>query len=201
MLHTDARFSDAVQRKVQELELRTDAELVVVAAERSGSYRDLALLVGAGAALAAFVVLSLAPWPVSPLLASLDLVVVFATASWWADGRRLVLELAPRSRRHAQVALAAAAEFHREAVHATSNRTGVLVYVSAAEGEVELLPDVGIEARVPRAAWREASTRLSASDLDQFLRGLDEVGRVLAEHVPSTGERGVSLADAPRVRA
>ncbi len=201
MLHADARFSDAVKRKVEELEQRTDAELVVVAAERSGSYRDLSLLVGAGAALLVFVGLSLMPWTVSPALATLDLVVAFAGAAWLADGRRLLLELAPRARRHDQVARAAAAEFHREAVHATARRTGVLVYVSAAEGEVEVLPDVGIEARVPRAAWSQAATRLSATDLDQFLRGLDEVGRVLAEHVPPAGDRGVSLSNAPRVRA
>lgn len=201
MLHADARFGEAVKRKVEELEARTDAEVVVVAAERSGSYRDLSVLAGAAAALLVFVVLSVLPWPVDPVLATLDLIVTFVVVGFFLDGRRVLLGLAPRSRRHAQVALSAAAEFHREAVHATPRRTGLLVYVSAAEGEVELIPDVGLEARIPRAAWVDAVGRLSATDLDSFLRGLDEVGAVLAEHVPPAGDRGVSLANAPRIRA
>lgn len=201
MLHADARFGEAVRRKVQELEARTDAEVVVVATERSGSYRDLSALAGAAASLVVFVVLSVMPWPVDPLLATLDLIVTFVVVGFALDGRRALLSLATRTRRHEQVALSAAAEFYREAVHATPRRTGLLVYVSAAEGEVELIPDVGIEARVPRAAWSDAVSRLTASDLDGFLRGLDEVGAVLAEHVPPAGERVVSLADAPRIRA
>ncbi|MCA9493159.1 MAG: hypothetical protein KC621_24680 [Myxococcales bacterium] len=201
MLHADARFGDAVKRKVEELEARTDAEVVVVAAERSGSYRDLSVLAGAGASLLMFVVLSVLPWPVDPVLATLDLLVTFVVVGFALDGRRMLLGLAPRTRRHQQVSLSAAAEFYREAVHATPRRTGLLVYVSAAEGEVELIPDVGIEARVPRAAWVDAVQRLSATDLDGFLRGLDEIGVVLAEHVPPAGERGVSLSNAPRIRA
>lgn len=197
---TDDRFHQAVAAKVGEIESRTDAEVVVVTAPRSGSYRDLAMAIGAIAAVATFGLLLAIPWPVHPLLAVADLVLVFALATWLCDGRGLLVRLASRPRRDAQVRLFAEAEFHREAVHATPRRTGLLVYVSAAERRVELVPDVGIEARVPRAAWLEATAQLSASDLELFLRGLDAVGRILAEHLPLVGERGVELQDAPRMR-
>lgn len=201
LLHADARFGEAVRERVARLEERTDAEVVVVAAGRSGSYRDLALVVGALAALAVFCVLLAIPWSVHPVLAVADLALTMAVVSWLADGRALVVRLASRARRAEQVRLAAAAEFHLEAVHATPRRTGLLVYVSAAEARIELVPDVGIEGRVPRARWVEATGQLSATDLDVFLRGLDAVGAVLAEHLPPAGERGVELPDAPRIRA
>lgn len=200
MLHTDRRFADAVRQRVAALEQRTDAELVVVAAPQSGSYRDLAMGIGAGAALAVFAALLAVPWDVHPLLAVADLGITFVVATWLADGRAATVRLASRARRHEQVRRAAAAEFHLEAVHATPRRTGLLVYVSAAEQLVELVPDVGIEALVPHAKWAEATGQLSTGDLDLFLKGLDAVGAVLVDHVPPGGER-VELADAPRIRA
>lgn len=201
MLHADRRFTDAVAKKVAELEKATDAEIIVVAAERSGSYRDVAMVAAAGLAGLTFAVLVFMPWPVHPLLAILDLGFAFGIASWALDGRGPVTRLAPKERRHAQVQRAAAAEFHLEAVHATPRRTGVLVYVSAQEAEIELVPDLGIEARIPKADWAEVVRTLDATDLDRFLQGLDALGRLLATHVPPAGERGVGMADAPRIRA
>jgi putative membrane protein len=201
MLHADARFAEAVRERVARLEQATDAEVVVVAAERSGSYRDLALTIGAVAGLGVFSALLALPWTVHPVLAVADVALATVLVTWLVDGRAFVVRLASRTRRAEQVRLAAAAEFHLEAVHATPRRTGLLIYVSAAEARIELVPDVGIEARVPRARWVEATAQLSASDLDLFLRGLDGVGAVLHEHLPPAGERGVELSDAPRIRA
>jgi putative membrane protein len=201
MLHADARFGEAVRERVARLELQTDAEVVVVAAERSGSYRDVAMVIGGVAALGMFSALLAIPWHVHPVLAVADVALTMALVTWLVDGRAFVVRLASRARRAEQVRIAAAAEFHLEAVHATPRRTGLLVYVSAAEARIELVPDVGVEARVPRARWAEATAQLSATDLELFLRGLDGVGAILAERLPPAGERGVELSDAPRIRA
>jgi putative membrane protein len=200
MLHADARFSEAVARKVAELEQRTDAEIVVVAATRSGSYRDLELLGAAGVGLVTLAVLVLLPWPVHPLLSLLDVTCAFGVSAFTFLGRAFVLQLSTADRRARQVLTAAAAEFHLEAVHATPRRTGVLVYVSAQEGLVEIVGDVGVEALVPRAEWAEVVRTVRGADLPDFLAGLDRVGDVLARFVPRAGERGVALADAPRIR-
>lgn len=201
MVQADARFSETVGRKVAELEELTDAEIVVVAASRSGSYRDLEVLAAALVALVALVVLVLVPWHVHPLLAVLDVVFAFVVGAFGFSGRAFVLHLCSAERRAAQVLQAAAAEFHLESVHATPRRTGLLVYVSAQEGLVEVVPDVGIEALVPRAQWGEVARTVRANDLPELLAGLDSIGKVLATFVPRVGERGVALADAPRVRA
>lgn len=200
MIHANDRFSDAVAAKVGQLESTTDAEVVVVAAERSGSYRDVAQSIGTLAALVVSVVLFALPWSVHPVLVVVDMIVVWLVVTWLAEGYSLTASLASRSRRLEQVRHAAAAEFHLEAVHATPRRTGLLVYVSAWEGQVELIPDVGLEARIPRGRWAEATSKLSTQDLDHFLEGLDAVGQVLTQHVPATGERQIDLDDAPRIR-
>ena len=127
------------------------------------------MTIAAVAAIATFGLLLAIPSVVHPALALADLVLVFALVTWTCDTRSFVVRSASRARREQQVRLYAEAEFHREAVHATPRRTGLLVYVSAAENRVELVPDVGIEARIPRAAWLEATAQLSASDLELFL--------------------------------
>lgn len=200
MLHADSRFSEAVATKVRELEETTDAEVVVVAAERSGSYLDVAHLVGGATAVVTLGALVSLPWTVHSVMVVLDLVLVWAFVAWLVSGHRMVAWIAGAGRRQAHVRRAAAAEFHLEAVHATPHRTGLLVYVSAWEGLVELIPDVGLEATIPRGAWAEATQTLSGDSLEAFLAGLDQIGTVLATHVPPTGVHRAELADAPRIR-
>ncbi len=200
MLHADHRFHDAVAERVAQLEKRTDAEVVVVAAAKSGSYLDLAQVCGAVAALATFVVLLVVPLTIHPVLAILDLGFAFVVVSWLVAGHRASTWLASGARKLDQVRRAAASEFHLEAVHATPMRTGLLVYVSAWEEKVELIPDVGLEARIPRGRWAEAVQRFSAVDVAGFLAGLDAVGELLAEYVPHSGARKLDLDDAPRIR-
>ncbi|MEO0604359.1 MAG: hypothetical protein AAF211_23185 [Myxococcota bacterium] len=200
MLHADHRFQHAVAEKVAHLEKRTDAEVVVVAAGSSGQYRDLAQVFGAVAAIGTFVLLLALPVTIHPLLAIFDIAFTFVVVSWAVSGHRLTAWLASADRKLDQVRRAAAAEFHLEAVHATPLRTGLLVYVSAWEGKIELIPDVGLEARIPRGRWAEALQRFSAEDLPGFLAGLDAVGELLVEYVPHTGARKLDLDDAPRIR-
>jgi len=201
MLHTDARFHTAVEQAVSRLESQTDAEIIVVAAPRSGSYRDVSLMVAALVTFAMLLVLLLVPFAVHPWMLPLELGVTFGAAAWVASGTWFLRLLVPESRKTSQVGEAAHAEFHRESVHATPHRTGVLIYVSALEGRVEVLPDLGIEGRVPAVPWSRACEAFSHDDLDHFLKGLDDLGQVLAEHVPPLSTDLVDLPNAPRVRA
>ncbi|MCB9764913.1 MAG: hypothetical protein H6739_34370 [Alphaproteobacteria bacterium] len=200
MIHTDARFAEAVETAVTRLETLTDAELVVVAAPRSGSYRDV---VAISAGVVSFVFLLLAvysPWAFSPLWLPLDLAVVGGLTAWVvARAPGLTRRLVSARRRKAQVDDAAAAAFVQEQVHGTRNRTGVLIYVSALEAEVRVLPDHGLDGRVPRGEWNRI--RWHATALDPFLKGLEQVGDVLARHVPPVeGDNPDEIPNAPRVR-
>ncbi|TVQ91041.1 MAG: hypothetical protein EA397_11135 [Deltaproteobacteria bacterium] len=201
MIHADARFSRSVEEAVARLEEQTGAEIVVVAAGRSGTYRDISFVGASVLALFAMLVLILIPTPVHEYMLVIEVSLTWLLAAWVLDGAWFLRLLVPKSRRTAQVLEAAHAEFHREGVHATPRRIGVLVYVSALEGVVEVLPDLGIQGKVPPARWSEAIDEFRQDDLDHFLAGLYTLGELLAEFVPERDEDIVDLPNAPRVRS
>jgi putative membrane protein len=206
VLHTDARFVESVSAAVAEIEASTDAELVVVAAGRSERYALVSALVGVGTAWLALLFLLFSPFHFSGVWMPVELPLVGGLAAWLTHRSPGLLRfLVPRKRRQAAVDRAAAAAFHEEAVHGTRNRTGVLIYVSALEDRVVVLPDGGIDARVPRGEWNalrwgEKTDPLAPGDLDHFLAGLRAAGTVLAKHVPALGDNPNEIPDAPRVR-
>ncbi len=200
MIHADDTFSSRVETEVARIETLTDAEVVVVAAERSGNYADLPANYGFGVAMLGLVALMALPYNVIPVAAIVDLVVVWGVARFALNRASVLRHLAPKQRQRWQVAQAAAAEFHLEAVHATPKRTGLLVYVSALEGRVELIPDVGLEARIPRGKWSAAAEDFSHDDLEHFIAGLGQVGALLEAEVPRTEHDRIDLANAPRIR-
>lgn len=200
MIHTDARFDQAVEAAVGAIELRTDAEIVVVAAERSGSYDDVANAVAALGAWAALVVAIYLPHPIAPHWLLPELLLAGLLFRGLARRPALLKTLVSQARKERQTEEVAAMEFVREAVHATPDRTGVLVYVSALEERVVVLSDVGIEGRVPRGEWATAEERFGHADLDHFLAGLEALGEVLARYVPALEVDKIDLPNAPRIR-
>lgn len=79
--------------------------------------------------------------------------------------------------------------FFRLALHETARRTGVLIFVSLFERRVVVLADRGIDAVVDRTTWSLARdavlTGIARGNLRQgLIDGIEQVGRVLAEHFP-----------------
>jgi putative membrane protein len=198
-MHTDARFAAAVESAVDRIEARTSAEVVVVAASASGSYEDVAVACGAGVGVAALGFLCWSPWPFDALWFPIDVAATGLTAWFLARRSRVHVRLAPAARRARQVGEAAQAAFVQEHVHGTADRTGLLVYVSAAEERVELLPDQGLLGRIPGHVWNDLVVR--AGTVDQLLEGLERLGVVLAEHLPASGHNPDEIPNRPRVRA
>ena len=201
MVHLDPRFMEAVSAAVADIERRTDAEVIVVAAPRSGAYNDVHWRVALGAT---FLVLSLLVWlPIDfdPNWFLADCAIAAALAALAVERMpRLVRAIAGTTRMAAQVREAAEAAFTAENVHATRARTGVLVYVSSLERQVRVLPDHGLLGRIPPS--RLADLSISADSLDAFLGGLHALGDVLAEHVPAIeGDNPNEAPDAPRLRS
>jgi putative membrane protein len=192
MIRTDSSFALAIERAVKDAERGTSAELVVVVAARSGSYLDVALLAGSGAALAVLLVALFAPPLFPPWAVAIEVPLVLALATWLIHHLpAAVRALAPESRRRRQVERAAAWWFLEEAVHGTRDRTGVLVYVSLLEERVEIVPDLGLSAFV--LAWDRAKSR------EDVLRGIAAIGALLKERLPARAGESNELADAPRI--
>ena len=137
----------ALTGAVQAVETASSAELVIAVRPRSGPYLHADLLAGIAAAVMALAVLLFSPWPFAlgwfvfdPLLAGI--LVGFLSSRSPELRRRLT---SARGRRE-RVSTAARAVFVERRVHGTAGRTGMLLYVSLLEREIEVVSDIGVEA-------------------------------------------------------
>lgn len=193
-------FSARIEAAVGEIEANTDAEIVVVVAERSGSYRDLGYIAASALSLLALVGLFYAPWEFHPLGVSIELGLFWAITAYLLGNSGLLVRIAGEARRRRQVDLAAAAEFLEEVVHATPHRSGVLIYVSHQERAVTVLPDLGIPGKIPQGTWAPLARRFPHDDLEGFVAALRDLGALLARLLPKLEVDEVDLPNAPRVR-
>lgn len=182
------RIADAIR----DAETRTAGEIVVVVAARSSGYRSVALLYALLGALAT-------PWPliwttelsVSRIfMIQLAVALVLTAALVWPGLR---MTLVPGFIKRARGREAAAREFAARGLARTRGRTGVLLFVSAAEHYAEVVADEGIAARVDEGAWRDIIVALveaiqGGRAADGILAAVRRVGQILAEHVPPRGE-------------
>lgn len=192
-----------VEALVREVEAGTSAELVVVIAGASSSYRGVIGWALGVPALVATAFFCWSPWvfddawiPVDVLVASAAVAGLVGTSF---QARRA---LTPRREQARCVGLAADAAFWQEAVHATKARTGILVYVSLLERSVVVRADLAVAASVPAAAWNAAVKGIEApySTPDAFSAAFRALGAVLATHLPRAHDDENESPDAPRVR-
>lgn len=90
-----------------------------------------------------------------------------------------------RDRAHAE----AMRQFFIQGLDKTENRTGVLIFASAAERYVEIVADVGINEKVSPTVWDDAVAGLIAGirqgrPADGFVSAIDQCATVLALYFP-----------------
>jgi uncharacterized membrane protein len=198
-------------RCIQEIEARSQTEVVLVLHRCSGLYRDVDYLFGALCGLVVLGIELLGPWEFHPLSLPLPLILTFALA---ARGSHKLGRYGPRryltseKRRHQQVRHAAYASFREKKVAQTQNRIGILLYFSALEQMAELVPDeAAAKALAPRLSELTQTLRLVCSEprtiaasvqgLAEYLRHLGlYLGQVLP-YDPSQGPRQNELDDTP----
>ncbi|MSP55917.1 MAG: hypothetical protein EXR69_09990 [Myxococcales bacterium] len=197
------QLADRVEALVKEVESGTSAELIVVVAGRSSTYRWVTAWVAVGFGLAAAAFFCWSPWVFDDRWIPIDVLVVAAAAAVLvATNERLRVWLAGGTEPAAAVRLAADAAFWQEAVHATRGRTGVLVYVSVLERRVILHADSGIVAAVPGAEWVPAVAAVEGAGVapEPFAVAFRALGRVLSAHLPREHDDVNESPDEPRVR-
>jgi len=139
------------------------------------------------------------------LAVAIEVPVVFALAAWLAHRTpRLLRALVPASRLRSHVERAAAGHFLSEAVHGTRARTGLLVYLSLLEEGVALIPDLGLEGKLPSAwwsevRWSEGGEATRPRTQQDVVRGITAIGALLKARLPSDGADVNEVPDAPRI--
>jgi putative membrane protein len=179
---------DRVAAAIREAESLTAGEIVVVVAARASAYRSVPLVYGLVGSLAA-------PWPLiwgtdftAARIFAIQLAValVLTVASALAIRR---VALVPGFVKRARAREAASREFLARGLTRTRERTGVLIYVAAAEHYAEVVADTRIAALVDESVWRETIAELveairAGRPAEGVLAAVRSVGAVLAEHAP-----------------
>src|SRR6202012_1768112 len=91
------------------------------------------------------------------------------------------------------VRTAARATFVELGVSRPHGRSGVLLYISLFERRVEVVPDLGIDARALGPEWKTAvaaveQSLLPAPDLDRFLSAMRALGPILGRGLPRAAD-------------
>ena len=108
--------------------------------------------------------------------------------------------LTPASLKAERVHRAAMQQFLGHGLHATRERTGILLFASLAEHRAEVIADEGIYSVAPNAVWDEVVslliTGLKRRDIPGgFEAAVKRCGEILAEHVPPRADNPNELAD------
>ena len=160
-LDDDARAAFA--RAVTTIENTSAVEVVVAVRRASGSYRHANVVVGAVAAFAGLATMLFADHTFGLTSILVDpFAIALLTGAVVEVLPQVKRGLTSRIRLQATVRRAARAAFVERGVHATTGRSGVLVYISWLEQEIVLVPDLILATSLPEGAIEAAETKLCA---------------------------------------
>ena len=199
----DQAACDRLAERVREIETRTDAEIVITVRARSGSYRHADYLCGALLAFLLLLFLLFSPWTFSHYWVAVDIAVIFALGVYLSSRSDALRRLfTSQEERAGNVRASAAAMFYEAGIANTLNEMGVLIYLSLLEGRLELIADRGVLGAVPPLEWNECVFELHKAgrkpQLETLLQALNQMGELLATHLPPTGDNPNELGDQPR---
>lgn len=188
---------------ISEIEKTTDAEVVIVLRARSGNYRHADYLSGAILALAGLLFLVFSPFDFHPYWFVADVIILFGLGAYVSSRSNSIQRLLTRRKFRAEaVRASAAAMFYEAGIANTSAEMGVLIYVSVLERRLELIADRGVLKGVNALEWNQIVFELHEAgrkpEPKTLQAGLENLGALLAKHLPATGENPNELPDAPR---
>ena len=202
-----ARFDDAARQTltdcVREIETTTDAELVLIVRARSGTYRHADYLFGLILAFASLLFLLFSPFDFHQHWVAIDVGLFFLLGACVSSRSNSIRRLFTNKKFRSQaVRSGAAAMFYEAGIANTTAEMGVLIYLSVLERRLEMIADRGILKCVPALEWNQILFELHQAgrkpEPQTLLKGLRDLGALLARHVPATGENPNELPDVPR---
>jgi putative membrane protein len=200
----DQAAGESLAQAVRDIEKDTDAEIVIVVRGRSGFYRHADYLCGAILAFLGLLFVLFSPFDFHTYWVPVDVLVLFIIGAYVSSRSSLIRRLLTRQTFRAKAARAgAAAMFYEAGIANTRAENGLLIYLSLFERQLEVIADRGILKAVPALKWNHSLFELKeagrACDPGELIRALRELGGLLAEYLPPTGENPNELADGPRI--
>lgn len=190
----DDAARQGLARAIADIEAASSVEVIVAFRHQSSTYRHANMIVAATVAFVSLAVMlfvdhafSLAAILIDPFV----MAVIAGVAVEWLPGVKRVLT--PRARRHAKVERSARATFIERGVHATRDRTGLLVYISWLEQDIVLVPDVGL--KLPADAEQTLASAVHAGGA-AVAKALGSLASALGEVAPRRADDLNELPDA-----
>src|SRR5207237_5946194 len=200
----DQASSDALAGAVRDIEKDTNAEIVIVVRGRSGTYRHADYLCGSIIAMIGLIFVLLSPFEFHTYWVPFDVVLLFAAGPVLSSRSDMIRRLLTAKNFRAQAARnGAAAMFYEAGIANTHAENGLLIYLSLLERRLEVIADRGILKAVPPLKWNHSLFELKQiaqnPDSEKLVKAVRDLGCVLAEHMPPTGENPNELADGARI--
>lgn len=200
----DQAAGESLAQAVRDIEKNTDAELVVVVRGRSGTYRHADYLCGAVVALLGLVFVLFSPFEFHTYWVPIDVLLLFIAGAFVCSRTDVLRRALTAKKFRAQAARAgAAAMFYEAGIANTSAENGLLIYLSLLERRLEVIADRGILKAVPALKWNNAVFEIKRigrkPEPDSLVKAMRNLGDLLAEHMPATGENPNELPDGPRI--
>ena len=188
-----------VAAAIHAAESGTSGEIVCVLARYSAGYGETPAVAAAVLALALpWALVAWTQWSVVHIL--LAQVLGFAILWGLFSLPAVSLRLVPRAVQRAGAHRAAMEQFMIRGVSRTSERTGILIFVSLAERYARIVADDGIAAKIPQAEWQAIVDGLVAKAredrvADGFVAAIAACGQALKAHFPASSSDSNQLPD------
>jgi len=210
-----AKVADAIRAA----EARTDGEVQAIVSAASDAYHDVVLHWALLLALLPLAISAAFPglllwgtsllfggWGEEPGLHLMLTLLLVKTAFAFLVARYLLglapirMALTPPATKARRVRRRAIMLFKAGTEQRTASTTGVLLYLSLAEHQAEIVADKAIHAKVDATVWGEAMAALIEAVRDDrpgdgIAAAIGKIGDVLAEHFPRTGTDPNELPD------
>jgi putative membrane protein len=192
-----------VAAAIREIEQTTSAEIVVAVRPSAGFYRHTDYLVGFALSFAALLVFLFDPHEFSIAWMPVDTLAAFVVGTLLSAGvPPLRRALTSRKLMANHVRTAARASFVDLGISRTSGRSGILVFASMFERQVEVVTDIGIDRAVLGTSFEDGIASLKRAvrrgpNFPAFVSALRALGPILANALPRLATDVNELPDEP----
>ena len=200
----DQADGEALAQAVREIEKNSDAEIVIVVRARSGAYRHADYLCGAIVSFVSLIFVLFSPFEFHTYWVPIDVAALFVAGAFVSSRTDAVRRaLTSKDFRARAARTGAAAMFYEAGIANTSAENGLLIYLSLLERRLEVIADRGILKAVPALKWNNSVFELKRVGRrpkpENLIKAVRDLGGLLAEHMPATGENPNELPDGPRI--
>lgn len=200
----DHAAGEALAQAIRDIEKETDAEIVIAVRARSGIYSHADYLCGAIVALIGLLFVLFSPFEFHTYWVPIDVTLLFIAGAFLSTRSNFIRRLLTTKDFRAKAArTGAAAMFYEAGIANTSAENGLLIYLSLLERRLEVIADRGVLKALPALKWNNSVFELKrvgrSPEAENLIKAVRDLGRVLAEHMPATGENPNELPDGPRI--